>query len=141
MAIASGLGGAALGLGPAVLRYYRRKVFDIECLKGCNMDKISTFDIELALKKLIDWKLDSERTSISRKFVFADFIEAFAFMQSIAFQAQLRDHHPEWSNVYNAVHICWTSHDAKALTQRDIAMATYCDELFASIRVGKHAKQ
>ena len=105
------------------------------------MDKISTFDIELALKKLIDWKLDSERTSISRKFVFADFIEAFAFMQSIAFQAQLVDHHPEWSNVYNVVNIRWTSHDAKALTQRDIAMATHCDKLFVSSQGSKNAKQ
>ena len=105
------------------------------------MDKISTLDIERALHALTDWELERERTAISRKYVFTDFSEAFAFMQLIAVQAQLVDHHPEWSNVYNVVNIRWTSHDAKALTQRDIAMATHCDKLFASSQGSKNAKQ
>lgn len=105
------------------------------------MDKISTLDIERALQALTDWELERERTAISRKYVFTDFSEAFAFMQLIAVQAQLVDHHPEWSNVYNVVNIRWTSHDAKALTQRDIAMATHCDKLFASSQGSKNAKQ
>lgn len=141
MAIANALGDAALALAPAVPRYCLREVSDIDCLNGYTMDKISTLDIGRALQALTDWELERERTAISRKYVFTDFSEAFAFMQSIAVQAQLVDHHPEWSNVYNVVHIRWTSHDAKALTQRDIAMATYCDKLFASSQGSKNAKQ
>ena len=141
MDIANALGDAALALAPAVPRYCLLKVSDIDCLNGYTMDKISTLDIERALQALTDWELERERTAISRKYVFTDFSEAFAFMQLIAVQAQLVDHHPEWSNVYNVVNIRWTSHDAKALTQRDIAMATHCDKLFASSQGSKNAKQ
>ena len=130
-----------MALAPAVPRYCLLKVSDIDCLNGYTMDKISTLDIERALQALTDWELERERTAISRKYVFTDFSEAFAFMQLIAVQAQLVDHHPEWSNVYNVVNIRWTSHDAKALTQRDIAMATHCDKLFASSQGSKNAKQ
>ena len=37
--------------------------------------------------------------------------------------AETRDHHPEWSNVYNTVEIALTTHDADGLSQRDVEMA------------------
>jgi 4a-hydroxytetrahydrobiopterin dehydratase len=51
-------------------------------------------------------------------------------MTQLALAAEKRDHHPEWSNVYNRVNITWTTHDAAGLTQLDIAMAKLCDSLF-----------
>lgn len=112
-------------------------VVNINALQGCNMDRFTTLEVERALQHLVDWELNVERNAISRKFVFVDFNEAFAFMQSVAVQARVLDHHPEWCNVYNAVSIRWTSHDTKTLSQRDITMATYCDEQFASIQGAK----
>ena len=44
-------------------------------------------------------------------------------MTRVALYADKVDHHPEWSNVYNRVHITLTTHDADGLSTRDAAMA------------------
>lgn len=91
---------------------------------------------ETALAELSDWEYDSARDAISRKFKFADFTEAFAFMTRVALHAEKADHHPEWFNVYNNVDITLTTHDAKrengengGLSQRDIDLATIIDAI------------
>ncbi|MEH6758131.1 MAG: 4a-hydroxytetrahydrobiopterin dehydratase [Parasphingorhabdus sp.] len=81
---------------------------------------------EAALSGLADWEYDRRRDAISRKFKFADFTEAFAFMTRVALHAEKADHHPEWSNIYNKVDILLTTHDAGekgGLSQRDIDLA------------------
>ena len=50
--------------------------------------------------------------SLYRKFEFADFAAAFAFMTMVAAIAEAQDHHPDWSNSYNVVEIRLRSHDA-----------------------------
>ena len=77
------------------------------------------------------WTLEGDAKGISREFVFADFVQAFAFMGQVASAAQAADHHPEWSNVYNRVRMTWTTHDAQGLTQADVDMARTCDRLYA----------
>lgn len=91
---------------------------------------------EAALAALSDWKYDSGRDAINRKFKFADFTEAFAFMTRIALHAEKADHHPEWFNVYNNVDITLTTHDAKrengengGLSQRDVDLAKIIEGL------------
>jgi 4a-hydroxytetrahydrobiopterin dehydratase len=82
-----------------------------------------------ALSSLPEWSLRDDKLAIVRKFKFADFSQAFAFMTRVALIAEKRDHHPEWSNVYNWVEITLTTHDAGGLSQRDIDMATAIDAL------------
>jgi 4a-hydroxytetrahydrobiopterin dehydratase len=82
-----------------------------------------------ALASLPEWHLRDDKLTIVRKFKFADFSEAFAFMARVALIAEKRDHHPEWSNVYNRVEIVLTTHDAGGLSQRDIDMAAAIDAL------------
>jgi 4a-hydroxytetrahydrobiopterin dehydratase len=77
-----------------------------------------------------DWRYDELTGAISRKFEFADFAQAFGFMTEVALAAEKRDHHPDWSNVYNKVEITWTTHDAGGLTELDIALARACDVAF-----------
>ena len=79
---------------------------------------------------LPDWQHDAQRDAISRDFIFADFAEAFAFMTQIAIVAEKRNHHPEWSNVYNKVNVTLTTHDANGLTQRDVDLAQTMDAAF-----------
>ena len=82
-----------------------------------------------ALAALPAWSLSREGKAIERKFAFADFSEAFAFMTRVALLAEQRDHHPEWFNVYNRVEITLTTHDAGGLSARDLAMARAIDAL------------
>ena len=81
---------------------------------------------------LKSWTHDAKRDAITREFVFADFAQAFAFMTQIAIQAEKRNHHPEWFNVYNRVKITLTTHDVNGLSQLDIDMARYADAAFAN---------
>ena len=82
-----------------------------------------------ALDGLPDWDYDEARDAITRQLVFADFVEAFGFMTQVALMAEKADHHPEWKNVYNRVHILLTTHDAGGLSPRDIEMAEAIDAL------------
>jgi 4a-hydroxytetrahydrobiopterin dehydratase len=68
---------------------------------------------------------------LHREFRFADFVEAFGFMARVAVVAEKMDHHPEWSNVWNRVTVDLVSHDAGAITDRDVTLATRMNE-FAS---------
>ncbi len=59
-----------------------------------------------------------------RTIKFADFSEAFAFMTRVALVAERMGHHPEWSNVYNKVHIALCTHDAEdRVTEKDLKLA------------------
>ena len=76
-----------------------------------------------------DWQHDTARDALTRRFKFADFSAAFAFMTRVALLAEKMDHHPEWSNVYNRVDIALTTHDAGGLSARDVDMATAIEGL------------
>lgn len=65
-----------------------------------------------------------------RKFEFADFSEAFAFMTRVAIEAEKMDHHPLWTNVWNKVEIWLSTHDAgDIVTAKDKKLADKIDKL------------
>ncbi|MCP4384796.1 MAG: 4a-hydroxytetrahydrobiopterin dehydratase [Hyphomicrobiales bacterium] len=76
-----------------------------------------------------DWSLLENRDAIARTLEFADFVEAFGFMSSVALLAEKADHHPEWTNVYNRVEITLATHEVGGLSRRDLALATAIDKL------------
>ena len=67
--------------------------------------------------------------SISRELVFNDFNEAFGFMSRVALLAEGRNHHPNWSNVYNRVSITLSTHDLGGLSDLDVELAAAIDQL------------
>ena len=93
------------------------------------VEQLSPEERATALDRLGEWDVDDARDGITRQFIFKDFSEAFAFMTRVALLAEVQDHHPEWSNVWNRVDILLTTHDAAGLSQRDIKMATAIDAL------------
>ena len=86
-----------------------------------------------ALAQLDGWEWNAGRDAIERSFRFADFTAAFAFMTGVALAAERADHHPEWSNVWNRVDILLTTHSARGLTAKDVALAKRIDALAAQL--------
>ncbi|MGO9697913.1 MAG: 4a-hydroxytetrahydrobiopterin dehydratase [Xanthobacteraceae bacterium] len=81
-----------------------------------------------ALGRLKGWNEVTGRDAISKKFVFADFNEAFGFMTRAALMADKLDHHPEWFNVYKTVDVTLSTHDAGGVTELDIKLAEAMDK-------------
>ncbi len=103
------------------------------------MKKLDAQQAVEQLRALPHWALDAQASAITREFVLADFMQAFAFMTQIAIAAEKHNHHPEWSNVYNKVRITWTTHDVHGLSGNDIAMAGYCDQAFKGFATAEAA--
>jgi 4a-hydroxytetrahydrobiopterin dehydratase len=65
-----------------------------------------------------------------KKFVFANFNQAFAFMTQVALEAEKANHHPLWTNVWNTVEIWLSTHDAgDIVTEKDEQLAKIIDGL------------
>ena len=69
---------------------------------------------------------------LHREFTFTNFSEAFAFMTRVAFLAERRDHHPDWSNAWNRVIIDLISHDVGEVTDQDRSLAGEINALVPS---------
>lgn len=91
--------------------------------------KLTTAERDAALAGLPEWSLRADGLAITRRFTFADFAAAFAFMTRVALYAEKADHHPEWANVWNRVEITLTTHDAGGLSERDVKMARAIDAM------------
>lgn len=50
-------------------------------------------------------------------------------MTRVGLKADKMDHHPEWFNVYNKVQITLSTHDCSGLSQRDIILANFIQEI------------
>ena len=97
------------------------------CAAVARAQKLSPGEIETALRALPGWSLANGK--LHREFQFADFGAAFGFMTRVALEAEKRDHHPDWSNVWNRVAVDLVSHDAGGVTERDVALAQRISEL------------
>ncbi|KAI1277483.1 pterin 4 alpha carbinolamine dehydratase-domain-containing protein [Xylaria sp. FL0933] len=89
-----------------------------------------------ALQELLDpagkggrWTLIANGQGLERGFRFKNFAKTWDFMTAVALQCKLKNHHPEWSNVYNTIHIRWTTHSPEGLSAKDLELAALCDSL------------
>jgi 4a-hydroxytetrahydrobiopterin dehydratase len=79
-----------------------------------------------------DWTASDDGAALLRTFRFKNFAAAFAFLTRVAAHAEAVDHHPEFTSVWNRVDFRLTSHDAGAVTARDVELARAIDRLAAS---------
>ena len=94
------------------------------------MSRPAKIGADAALAKLSGWsKAEGARDAIQKTFRFKDFNQAFGFMTRVAIKADQLDHHPEWFNVYNRVEVLLATHDADGVTELDVALASFMDEV------------
>ena len=86
---------------------------------------------ETALEPLFaaGWERVEGRDAIHKQFKFRNFVDAFGFMTRAAIWAEKWNHHPEWSNVYNRVHVVLTTHDVDGLSDLDVKLAKKMENL------------
>ncbi|KAI6783381.1 Pterin-4-alpha-carbinolamine dehydratase-like protein [Emericellopsis cladophorae] len=70
------------------------------------------------------WTLAKEGEALERSFKFKTFSKTWC---------KIKNHHPEWSNVYNTTFIRWTTHNPKGLSDKDLDLATKCDAIAAEL--------
>lgn len=94
------------------------------------MEKLNLVEIEKKLEQLEGWEyIDG---ALETSFEFENFKEAFAVMTRIAFECEAQGHHPDWSNVYNSLHIRLNTHDAEGVTEKDFKLAKAIESIIDS---------
>ncbi|WP_109300080.1 4a-hydroxytetrahydrobiopterin dehydratase [Aquimarina sp. AU474] len=91
------------------------------------MKKLTEEQILNQLKEVDGWEYHDN--AIHTTFEFKDFKDAFSVMTRIAFEAEAQSHHPDWSNVYNKLHISLSTHDAGGITENDFTLAKTIDQI------------
>ena len=86
-------------------------------------------EVTRRLAQLPGWTLVAGK--LHREYRFADFVEAFGVMASVALVAERMNHHPEWFNVWNTVRIDLTTHDAGGISAKDFELAAAMERLAA----------
>ena len=85
--------------------------------------------IESFVSKNTGWKMVEGRSALQNSFKFSTFHEAIGFMTRVALLADKMDHHPEWFNVYDRVDVVLSTHDAGGVTELDLKLAKFMDEV------------
>jgi len=93
------------------------------------MDPLESDEVQEKVAFLRGWRVEEGGLAIAKAFDFPDFVRAFAFMTAVALRAEKMNHHPEWSNVYSHVDVRLTSHDAGGVTDRDLELAEFMDDV------------
>ena len=93
------------------------------------VEKLTEDERKAVYAELHEWTPVEGRDAIQRKFIFSNFNEAWGFMTRVAVEAERRDHHPEWFNVWATVDITLSTHECDGLSMRDVALARFIDKI------------
>jgi 4a-hydroxytetrahydrobiopterin dehydratase len=87
-----------------------------------------------AARRLLDevkgWQLSAapgKAGEISKRFDFADFLAAMAFVDKMAALAEEEGHHPDFCVHYNRVDVTLTTHAVRGLSENDFILASKID--------------
>lgn len=88
---------------------------------------LNNIDMKDALEKLPKWRLEDGK--LEREYHFKSFIEAFAFLSSVALTSEGIKHYPECWSYNQKVVVRLFSTEPKGISTVDVLMANKLDEL------------
>ena len=91
------------------------------------MKKLTDVEIEKRLENFPDWEY--YENALHSEFEFDSFKNCMSVMMRIAFECEILNHHPEWTNVYNILEIKLTTHDAEGVTELDFKLAEAMEKI------------
>ena len=108
---------------------------------GCET-AVSDTDIMKATMIIPQWDVNYEpatgltaNASLTHTYIFDDFRQAMLFMTQSGQVADVNNHHPEWSNVYNKVSVTLTTHDMdNCVSALDVDFARSMDTISIGIK-------
>jgi putative nucleotidyltransferase with HDIG domain len=92
--------------------------------------KATTLDpsaLNAAVAKLPGWQV--QQGELTRTYMFPNFVEALAFVQSLGVEAEQKQHHPDLDIRYSKVRVALVTHDSGGITAKDVDMAQVADSL------------
>ncbi len=89
--------------------------------------KLSHTEIEQRMAGLEGWTLQADE--IRKQYTFKDFLEAIAFVNRLAPEAEAADHHPDILINYKRVTLTYSTHSEGGLTDKDFAGAATADRV------------
>jgi 4a-hydroxytetrahydrobiopterin dehydratase len=75
------------------------------------------------------WEVSSAHTQLKRTYKFNNFYETMAFVNALAWIANVENHHPDLEVGYNYCHVTYMTHALKGLTHNDFICAAKTDKL------------
>ena len=91
------------------------------------MSKFNQEQINSNLLKLSGWSYEND--SLTRQFLFKDFIEALSFVNAVGLESEKMDHHPDiLMFAWNKVKITVSTHSAGGVTEKDFSLAQKIEE-------------
>jgi 4a-hydroxytetrahydrobiopterin dehydratase len=88
-------------------------------------DRIAALHTQLAP----DWRIAEDGKSLRRAYGFADFYETMAFVNAVAWIANVEDHHPDLEVGYNYCRVTFATHSIGGLSENDFICAAKLDAL------------
>ena len=95
------------------------------------MKKLNAQEIVVKLQDFPNWNFLNN--GIEKHFKFKDFVTTMKVMNVIAEVAEAQNHHPEWSNVYNKLHIRLTTHDCDGVSDKDFELAKAIEKIIVKL--------
>ena len=97
------------------------------------MSHLSEAEFSKLGTSLPDWRIRADGKALEITYKCANFPAAMGFILQVAFAAEMMNHHPEWSNVYNRVAFTLTTHDVGGLSKKDVELAEKIQAIAAQI--------
>lgn len=104
---------------------------DKKCIPCENKDSqaIDPLLLDEYLQEVNDWEIAEDKKSISKRYVFKDFVKSLEFTNAIGDIAEIEGHHPDINISYNKVKLTLTTHNIGDLTENDFILAAKINAL------------
>ncbi len=94
------------------------------CRNGAEL--LAADELTKLLAELEGWEI-AEGLRLTRRYAFADFKSALAFVNRLGEVAERENHHPDLELGWGRVSVALTTHDAGGLTENDFIVAAKID--------------
>lgn len=102
----------------------------IRCV-GCEggIPPLTADEAKKLLSQVKEWQIINDGKMISRRFTFKNFYKTMAFVNAIAWIANIENHHPDLEVGFNYCVVKYTTHAIKGLSKNDFICAAKVDNL------------